>query len=607
MSRQASSRFRAFPLVAVLGTLAVGCGGGGNGNGNGTGSPGPGSPPGTQNPCSTVADAPALMADSTRAAAKARALSTAVDDSTRWRVLDDLYAHRAAAVRLAIAPAQTAGDAVDAGEIAVVRDAGDLILPANRFDLANAGLRFTRNQEGGYDVLRIDGTFRSTLGTRLTLSDDDSQAATLAFSMPFYGRGQTSAFVNSDGNITFEEEDRASTERNVARLLTGPPRVAPFLADLDPSAGGSVWLNSTPSEFTVTWCRVRGFDSPNLATVQATLLPDSTVELKVENVTLDEAVVGLSPGRTGDFRPVDLGAQGPTSGGRAALGERFSSGNQIDAVATAKRFYETHPDAYDQLVIWTDRRALTGAFAYESTVKNSIRGIGIDVFDFSKDFGSEGRLASVVVMDSLTKYPADPRARVLGENTTLGVLAQETGHRWLAFLEFRDQDGRRSQALLGRDQAHWSFFFDSDASFLEGNDIEDLGGGSFRTREAVTRYSRLDLYAMGAARESEVPPFFYVDSPVNTSRQPSDQPETNVSFNGTRRNVLLNDVIAVHGRRAPSADEAPKLHRQAFVYVVGSTAPDPGQVAKLDRIRREWEPFFSEATERRMSVATGLR
>ena len=38
---------------------------------------------------------------------------------------------------------------------------------------------------------------------------------------------------------------------------------------------------------------------------------------------------------------------------------------------------------------------------------------------------------------------------------------------------------------------------DSDASVMEGNDIEDLGGGSFRTVAAVQRYSLLDQYAMG--------------------------------------------------------------------------------------------------------------
>ncbi len=128
------------------------------------------------------------------------------------------------------------------------------------------------------------------------------------------------------------------------------------------------------------------------------------------------------------------------------------------------------------------------------------------------------------MMDFIGKYPDDPQQTFLGENNTLSVLGQEVGHRWLAFLEFRDHTGARSEALLGRDQAHWSFFFDSDASVMEGNDIEDLGGGSFRTVAAVRRYSLLDQYAMGLVPESQVPPFFYVQNPVNVVGRPRPRP-----------------------------------------------------------------------------------
>ena len=123
------------------------------------------------------------------------------------------------------------------------------------------------------------------------------------------------------------------------------------------------------------------------------------------------------------------------------------------------------------------------------------------------------------MMDRLGKYPDDPTTRFLGENNTLSVLGQEAGHRWLAYLNFRDHTGQQSEELLGRDLAHWSFFMDSDASVMEGNDIEDLGGGSFRTVGAVRRYSRLDQYAMGLLSPSEVPTFFYVQSPINMSQQ----------------------------------------------------------------------------------------
>src|SRR4029450_10643447 len=151
---------------------------------------------------------------------------------------------------------------------------------------------------------------------------------------------------------------------------------------------------------------------------------------------------------------------------------------------------------------------------------------------------SAGRLRSLVVMDSVGKSPDDPRTKFLGENNTLSVLGQEVGHRWLAYVHFKDRTGTESNALLGRDDAHWSFFFDSDASVMEGNDIEDLGGAQFRTPDAVKRYSRLDQYIMGLIPPSSVPTFFYVESP-NSPKVRSDAPSIGVSFTGRGRDVLV--------------------------------------------------------------------
>jgi hypothetical protein len=328
------------------------------------------------------------------------------------------------------------------------------------------------------------------------------------------------------------------------------------------------------------------------------------------DVTLGEAIVALSPGRTGSFTTVNLSDQSSTAASAVAVGERFAEKAQLDTVEVARKFYRSHPDNFDQLVMWTDATVIDNAFAYESTVANEIRGIGVEIYDASRDFGSGGRLRSFTMMDWLGKYPEDPAEKFLGENNTLSLMGQEVGHRWLAFLEFRDRTGARSQALLGRDQAHWSFFFDSDASVMEGNDIEDLGGGSFRTVASVQRYSRLDQYAMGLVSDSQVPPFFYVESPTNVSgsQNPSSAPRVGVTFNGTRRDVLIQDVIAAMGQRVPSVADAPKTHRQAFVYIVGQgRSPDNAQIAKIERIRRAWEPFFSQATEGRMQAITTLR
>ena len=595
-------------FVPVLLVLLVACGGG-----NGSPGPSPDPPPTGSNPCANISltGLRAPVDEQLRGDKRTR-----IDGGNRYGLLNALTLHevrRRATAGLGPLIARGAGpsrDAQDIGEIAVVQDDGDLIAPPNAFDLRGSGVRFTRNGSGGYDSRSIGGTFRGTLGRQLGLTDDDTESAAVAFNFPFYNTTVTQAFVNSDGNITFGEGDAVSSERDIARLLTGPPRIAPFLADLDPSSGGRVYVNAASDQYTVTWCNVRGFDSQRTITTQVTLLPDGAIEFVygTSASALTDAVVGVSPGFTGDFEPVDLSAAGPTGGGGDALGERFAAQAQIDTVAVLRKFYETHPDNYDQVIIWTDAPLISDAFAFEVTVANEIRGINSPLFDVSRDFGSAGRLRSYAVMDFIGKYPDDPRARVLGENSTLSVLAHEVGHRWLALFEFRNHLGAQSDALLGRDLAHWSFFMDSDASVMEGNDIEDQGGGAFRTAATVSRYSLLDQYAMGLIGPSEVPPFFYVQNPTNTTRTRESSPATGVTFNGTRRDVLVQDIIAIHGDRVPSAADAPRIHRQAFVYLssAGST-PSAANVAKIDRIRMEWEPFFFDATDGRMRVTTNLR
>jgi hypothetical protein len=194
----------------------------------------------------------------------------------------------------------------------------------------------------------------------------------------------------------------------------------------------------------------------------------------------------------------------------------------------------------------------------------------------------------------------------VGENTTLALLGHETGHRWLATLLFRDAAGASSELLLGRDLVHWSFFFDTDASFLEGNDIQDQGGGAFRTAGAVQRYSALDLYAMGLAEAGEVPPFFFVENP-RASQTRESAPQTGVTVQGSRHDLAIGDVIEALGPRRPPASQSPRFFRQAFVYIVGpGRTADQASLDKLERIRAAWEPFFVSATGGRMSLDTHL-
>ena len=606
MQPRAGARAARPVIGAVVATLAmISCGG----------NPGGTTPPATPVPApATAASCGGAIAPAALSASPAKPKPASTDDrrTRRGRADEELWKHQAALARRRLTPSSVApaATAEDIGQLAVVRDEGDLILPANPYDLRGIDVTLARNGTGGYDLRRSDRPFQSAVGDKIPLGDDESARVALPFTFPFYAGRYAELFVNSDGNVTFGVEEHASSDRNVARFLTGPPRIAPLFDDLDPSTGGGVYRRVDGDALLITWCDVPEFDaSTRRVNVQLRLAADGTIDfIYGTELSPSAAVVGASPGETGIFTPVDIDtvAAGPIAGGSGAVGERFATTRDLDFVGLTKKFYQSHGDDFDQLVIFTNTKTTqAGTFAFEFTVANEVAGIGQEIYDSSRDFGSRGRLRSVVNMDVLSRFPDDPRQRFLGENSTLSVMGQECGHRWLAFLEFKD-GAANSKEILGRDEAHWSFFFDSDASHMEGNDIEDLGNGLFRTVAAVSRFSALDQYAMGLRAESEVPPMFLVTR-VTSGQSADDAPKIGVEIRGARKDIRIADIVAANGARRPDSASAPKVFRQAFIYLVTQARESSDELNKLERIRGAWETFFSDSTEGRGTMIARLR
>lgn len=554
----------------------------------------------------------ALAAPLQAAPARGRAWCGTTADGAR----DAVFAHREArarreaqAPRRATAALSAAPASQDVGEIAVLFDEGDLALLRNPFDLAGAGLQWTP-AGAGYSVSRVDRPVSAVSGERLPLGDDDTREVALPFAFPFFGRSYERAFVNSDGNLTFGEGDGSSTARTLGRLVGGPPRVAPLLADLDPSAGGAVTLASAGDSVSVTWSDVPRFGESDKNTLQVTLWRDGRIDFAWDaavSTALTEGVVGVAPGagREG-FTGGDLSSAAGLTGS-AAIAESFRDEDALDTAAVARKFYATHADDYDQLVVYTSRRVIeSGTFAFQLTLRASELGTGQRAVDFGDEFGSPARLESFVDMDSWAKYRDELERTFLGEDSTLSVLAHEVGHRWLAHARYLDAGAARSD-LLGRQQAHWSFFAHTSGSHLEGNDIEDLGGGRFRTRAASQRYSPLDQYLMGLRPAEEVPPFFVVRSPTEIGVDPARDPQRDVFFSGARRDVTIADVIAALGPRDPAPGAARAPWRQAFVYVSLEATPEPLALQRIEKIRAAFAAFFARSTEGRGSLVNTLR
>lgn len=511
--------------------------------------------------------------------------------------------HRAQQRRLALAGrGAEAGQALlptvtRDGEVALISDDGTVIIAPKRFDLQSTAIQL-KPVRGKLRVAPSGRGFKASVGERLALEDDDAVEVQLAtFEFPFFDGSHASVYVHSDGNLTFVQPDAASTPRSLGRLLSGPPRVAPLFADFDPSVAGDgagVFVKQARKWIRITWLRVPQFGISNESSVQVTLFRNGKMFFVYGDVATPEAVVGVSPGDSNSLQLVDLTSDLPVDV-TGSLAERFGSSEVIDDLGIARAFFSRFQDVYTHVVVWLDFEAsLDNAFAFEINVKNQISGIGLGQFDATREFGSDGFLESYVQMGSITNYPSNPDEVFLGTNSTMDLMGQETGHRWLSFVQFRDSEGNLSDELLGRDRSHWSFNYDSDASVMEGNDIRDNGDGTFTTLAATDRFSALDRYIMGLIRPQAVPDRFFVDGSLFGTGK---APEQGVTFSGTPVFVSVNDIIAAEGRRVPARRNAPRDFRMAFAVVSreGET-PSRATIDKVDAFRRRWEEYFSAAT-----------
>jgi uncharacterized protein (TIGR03437 family) len=299
----------------------------------------------------------------------------------------------------------------------------------------------------------------------------------------------------------------------------------------------------------------------------------------------------------------------PTGNYSAAVAERFGNTLAIDIVTVAQQFYQTHEDAYDYLAIYNnmDIPSMPGAVAYESTVRSSGTGYGYPIQDSGQEYGSASRLQSLINMGQLSEYPLNPvgivSARVPSGDTPLTILAHEAGHLFLALASVTDPNNPAAQPMLGSGGVHWSFVYDSEASLLEGERIADYGDGvspRFMTTNTVQDYSPLDQYLMGFRPPDQVPDTFLVTN-YPSYISPLWHPKPEIPFDGERRNISINDIIKVEGRRTPDSTVAQRRFRFAFILVVAQgTQPD---VSQIDTYRQQFEVFYDQVASSGNAVA----
>jgi uncharacterized protein (TIGR03437 family) len=549
--------------------------------------------------------------------------------TSRQTPQERVFLHRQAVrARAGLQPRGAAAPSADrdSGNIAILEDSGGVVTRLNQFSLNGRTVAFSpvgsnaasyqySVSSQGYDAAA------ASAGTPLAaLGDDDTRMAALPFNFPFFGAVYNQVWVNSDGNLTFIAGDNASEGRTVGRMAAGAPRIAPLYADLDPSkTNGGVRVLAEAARVVVSWVAVPDYADTGTGvaeTFQAKLYPDGRIEFSYSsvNTSIATAVVGIAPGNLlGATTLVDF-LTDPSAVYASMVVEEFSSGTTIDIVAAAQRFYQTHEDAYDYLVLYNDlgisASETGGVLAYESTVRNSVAGLGLDPYDLGAEYGSASRLQSIMNMGPLSQWDTNPLGPVPGRNgdTPLSILAHEAGHLFLAFASVA---GSPAQPMLGFGGSHWSFLFNSEASFLEGEKITDQGAGispEFVTGEIVAHYAPLDEYLMGFRAPADVAETLFVVNNPSPDYAPTLHPASLAAFDGGRQDIPVDEVVRAVGRRTPDSTVAQRRFRFAFVLIVaqGST-PSAAELAQIDAYRQQFEPYYATAADGAATADTSLK
>jgi hypothetical protein len=497
----------------------------------------------------------------------------------------------------------------------VIEDDGTLTLSGtNLFDQDGRTHTYTNNGGGVYTITNTTFTYDATLGSIVATGDDGAVLVTLPFAFPFAGTTYTQMYVSGNGAVSFGAQMNPNGFFDDNDFFSTTPKIGADYLDLDETAGvGEVRVRSEATKYTVSWINVQEYAQPASNTFQLVLFPNGNFTVTYNGIGSNtDGTIGFHPGGAPPFEDINYSLLPHTSAAGAAVFEQFYSfaDPMVDEVGLFHRFYSQFPDDFFQLVFFTNFKQTMAGFANELNISNDVTGLHLGIFDGAAQYGSAGKLESRCNMNQIAAWPStDPAARVFNKgNSFLTIMGQESGHRWGAFVYF-NTGGGASNLLLGRDNAHWSYYADMDHSSLEGGDWVSTGGSNYSCPTNIDYFSELDEYLFGLRTPNEVKDFFYISSVSNNtvSARSVGVPLLGSTATGTLVPVTVQNVITAEGARTPvEADEEHDL-RQAFIFLIKQgTTPTQGQLDQVVAFRKAWEEYFEKSCDGRLSCNTSL-
>ncbi len=280
------------------------------------------------------------------------------------------------------------------------------------------------------------------------------------------------------------------------------------------------------------------------------------------------------------------------------------TGSGIDYIHAYQLFRQTHPDAYDFLIFFSDTASgMPSTGSFHNAIFNATSGINYyagDAYNNRPAWGSSKLLAFNVISPGAWSWPGSMR-----------TILQEVGHYWSAFERFKHYETEAADhldlliGLVPQGLYHWGRYFDNAHSPMDYDAVDwsEEGGGKF-TMHSIGNddfyYCTLDLYNMGLLAPSEVGPLHIIKDP-----HPPSPPATTVY--GGLQEITVQNVIWSHGPRNPGYTAAQRLFKTACIILTKNVDSAAANVVPvLDDVRRELTWQYHKATGFRGKLDTTI-
>ncbi len=272
----------------------------------------------------------------------------------------------------------------------------------------------------------------------------------------------------------------------------------------------------------------------------------------------------------------------------------FNNRSTLD-IEIAKTFYSYIEDNKDFLLIAYPFVRGAGIAGSSATISNKITGIGLNLFDYTSDYGSSNKLQGVISL-----FPG----------VALGLLNHEILHRWAVYLDV---------SLNLSYGAHWSALVANTSGFGFGSiisggvyrQLEHVTGNMYRAllpefSEETTYYNDIELYLMGLKDQTAIADTFEsLIDPISLGYQNIGGIGYELFSASGISKTSIEDIIKIHGNRNPSSISSQKRFKIALIISCERSLTDV-EFALYSYMMEEYEKTKSNAGLTFFAATSGL-